>query len=138
MKIRLFTIAAATIAMTCAFSMTVSLAAKDKKTASTPALSPIDPTLTPEQQSAEKREEKKARKPTTTGDVIPPGYPLTTCVVCGKPLKPGTLYTFSYKRDGKPDQVCVLDDKKCVKEFEKNPDKYLDMVAAAYAAAAKK
>ena len=111
---------------------------KPKPAKPAPAAQKPDPNATPEEKSAQHRAEKKAAKPTGTGDTIPAGYPLTTCVVCGAQLKFGTLYTFTYHRDDKPDCTVVLHDKSCVRDFEKNPDKYIDMVFAAAAAKNKK
>ena len=102
---------------------------KQKKTEPTT----YPPGATPEQMREIKKKEKTEAKPTGTGDTIPAGYPLKTCVVCGKPLKFGTLYTFTYHRDDKPDCTVVLHDKSCVKEFEKDPDNYIDKVQAAAA-----
>lgn len=89
------------------------------------------PATSEEAALAAKKEAKKAAKSDATADTIPSGYPLKTCVVSGEPLKFGTLYTFTYHRDNKPDCTVVLCCKNCVKDFEKTPDKYIDKVFAA-------
>ena len=54
-----------------------------------------------------------------------PDYPLKTCVVTGKDLFAAgkSRYSISYK--GYPVQFCS---KECIREFAKDPDKYVYMV----------
>jgi hypothetical protein len=67
-------------------------------------------------------------------------YPLTNCVVSGDKLEDGDMgppISYVYKQDGKPDRLVRLCCKGCVKDFNKNPEKYLKMIDDAAAAKAK-
>ena len=67
--------------------------------------------------------------PTISYAEIPPSgpskYPLTTCVISGKPLREGgkTPYAIAYK--GYEMQFCS---KECVNEFAKDPTRYVKMM----------
>ncbi len=66
-------------------------------------------------------------------------YPLTTCVVSGDKLDGdmGAPFDYIYKENGKPDRLVRLCCKNCVKDFLKDPAKYLKMIDDAAAAKAK-
>ena len=66
-------------------------------------------------------------------------YPLTTCVVSGDKLEGdmGAPFDYIYKQDGKPDRLVRFCCKNCVKDFQKDPAKYLKMIDDAAAAKAK-
>jgi hypothetical protein len=67
-------------------------------------------------------------------------YPLTKCVVSGDKLEDGDMgppINHVYKQDGKPDRLVRLCCKGCVKDFNKNPEKYLKIIDDAAAAKAK-
>ena len=66
-------------------------------------------------------------------------YPLTTCVVSGDKLggDMGAPYDYIYKEDGKPDRLVRFCCKNCVKDFQKDPAKYLKMIDDAAAAKTK-
>ena len=75
------------------------------------------------------------KKPATTAA----DYPLTTCVVSGDKLDGdmGAPFDYVYKQDGKPDRLVRFCCKNCVKDFKKDPAKYLKMIDDAAAAKAK-
>ena len=57
------------------------------------------------------------------------GYPLTTCVVSGEKLgEMGKPYTFTH--DGREVQLCC---KNCLKDFNKEPAKYIKKIEEAEA-----
>lgn len=59
-------------------------------------------------------------------------YPLTTCAVSGDKLEGGDMgkpQEFIYKESGKPDQLVRFCCKDCVKDFNKEPTKYLKMIS---------
>ena len=63
----------------------------------------------------------------------PKPYPLTTCVVSGEKLgEMGDPYVFTYK--GQEIKMCC---KNCLKDFNKDPDKYIKKIAEAEKAAKK-
>ncbi|MEO6994473.1 MAG: hypothetical protein ABI273_12640 [Lacunisphaera sp.] len=67
-------------------------------------------------------------------------YPLTTCTVSGDPLEGGDMgkpQEFLYKEAGKPDLFVRFCCKDCIKDFNKEPVKYLKMIEDAEAAKAK-
>jgi hypothetical protein len=66
-------------------------------------------------------------------------YPLTTCVVSGDKLDGdmGAPFDYIYKQDGKPDRLVRFCCKNCLKDFKKDPAKYLKMIDDAAAAKAK-
>jgi YHS domain-containing protein len=75
---------------------------------------------------ASKAEEQKNKEKTST-------YPLTTCVVSGEKLgEMGKPYVFNY--EGREVQFCC---KGCVKDFKKDPAKYLKKLDDAEKAAKK-
>lgn len=67
-------------------------------------------------------------------------YPVDHCVVSGDKLEDGDMgppINYTYKQDGKPDRLVRLCCKGCVKDFNKDPEKYLKMIDDAAAAKAK-
>ena len=67
-------------------------------------------------------------------------YPLTTCVISGDKLEAGDMgpiIEYVHKEAGKPDRLVRLCCKGCVKDFKKDPAKYLKMIDDAAAAKAK-
>jgi len=64
-------------------------------------------------------------------------YPLTTCVVSGDKLvgDMGGPVDYIYQEKGKPDRLVRFCCKDCIKEFEKEPAKYLKKIDEAAAAA---
>ena len=66
-------------------------------------------------------------------------YPLTTCVVSGDKLvgDMGGPIDYIYKEAGKPDRLVRFCCKDCIKDFEKEPAKYLTKIDEAAAAKAK-
>lgn len=69
----------------------------------------------------------------------PADYPLTTCVVSDDTLggSMGKPVPYTYKQAGKPDRVVMFCCKDCIKDFEKEPAKYLKKLDEAAAAKAK-
>lgn len=63
-------------------------------------------------------------------------YPLDTCVVSGDKLggDMGAPYDYIYKQPGQPDRLVRFCCKGCVKEFLKDPPKYLKVIDDAAAA----
>ena len=70
-------------------------------------------------------------------------YPLSTCVVSGEALEGGDMggpIDYLHKEDGKPDRLVRFCCKSCIRDFKKDPAKYLrqiDEAAAAEAGSAK-
>jgi hypothetical protein len=67
-------------------------------------------------------------------------YPLSTCVVSGEKLGGGDMgppVDYIHKEEGKPDRLVRLCCKGCIKDFKKDPAKYLKMIDDASAAPAK-
>ncbi len=68
-------------------------------------------------------------------------YPLNTCVVSGDKLDEansmGGPVDYSYMEKGKPDRLVRFCCKGCIKDFEKEPAKYLAKLDEAAAAKAK-
>lgn len=67
-------------------------------------------------------------------------YPLVNCVVSGDKLEDGDMgppINHVFKQEGKPDRLVRLCCKSCVKDFNKDPDKFLKMIDDAAAAKAK-
>ncbi len=68
------------------------------------------------------------------------GYPLSTCVVSGDKLESGDMgppIDYVYKQEGKPDRLVRFCCKSCIKDFKKDPEKYLKKIDEAAAAKAK-
>jgi len=64
-------------------------------------------------------------------------YPLDTCVVSGDKLEGGEMgdpVDFVYKQDGKPDRLVRFCCKNCIKDFKKDPAKFLKKIDDAAAA----
>lgn len=65
-------------------------------------------------------------------------YPLTTCVISGKPLgSMGKPFVYTYKQEGQPNQTVKFCCKGCLGNFEKNPAASLAKITAAREAHAK-
>jgi hypothetical protein len=66
-------------------------------------------------------------------------YPLDTCVVSDEKLEGdmGGPVDYIHKEEGKPDRLVRFCCKNCVKDFKKNPQKYLSKIDAAAAKKAK-
>jgi hypothetical protein len=67
-------------------------------------------------------------------------YPLDTCVVSGDKLEGGGMggpVDYIYKQEGKPDRLVRFCCKSCIKDFKKDPAKYLKLIDEAAAAKAK-
>ncbi len=67
-------------------------------------------------------------------------YPVDYCVVSGDKLEDGDMgapINHTYKQEGKPDRLVRLCCKDCVREFNKDPEKFLKMIDDASAAKAK-
>ncbi len=67
-------------------------------------------------------------------------YPVDYCVVSGDKLEDGDMgapINHTYKQEGKPDRLVRLCCKDCVREFNKDPEKFLKMIDDAAAAKAK-
>ena len=106
------------------------------------------PAAKPSEMPAAKPAEAPAAKPAEAPAAVPaapaaPGaamklekttasanYPLKTCVVSGEEL-PAVEKRVAYSYDGTEVQFCCPD---CVKDFEKEPEKYLAKIRAAAAA----
>ena len=69
----------------------------------------------------------------------PADYPLTTCVVSGDKLggDMGKAVEYAYKQAGQPDRLILLCCKDCIKDFEKEPAKFVKSLDEAAAAKAK-
>lgn len=68
-------------------------------------------------------------------------YPLTTCVVSDEALDSedmGGPINYIYKSDGQPDRLVRLCCKRCIKKFNADPQKYLQMIDEAAAKKAAK
>jgi hypothetical protein len=67
-------------------------------------------------------------------------YPVDFCVVSGDKLEDGDMgppINYTHKQDGKSDRLVRLCCKSCVKDFKKDPEKFLKMIDEAAAAKAK-
>ncbi len=61
-------------------------------------------------------------------------YPLTTCVVSGEPLEGGDMggpVDYIHKEPGQPDRLVRFCCRACLKDFKKDPAKYLAKIDAA-------
>ena len=60
------------------------------------------------------------------------GYPLKTCAVSGEKLEDGgdmgDIVNYLHKEPGKPDRLVRFCCKGCIKEFKKDPAKYLKAI----------
>ena len=66
-------------------------------------------------------------------------YPLDICVVSGDKLEGGSMggpVDYVYKQEGKPDRLVRFCCKNCIKDFKKDPAKYLKKIDDASAAKA--
>ena len=83
--------------------------------------------------------EKKAEAPVVTA-AAKAAYSLAVCVVSGDKLDDVTMggpIDYFYKQAGKPDRLIRFCCKDCVKDFEKEPAKFLAKLDEAAAAKAK-
>lgn len=58
-------------------------------------------------------------------------YPLTTCVVSGDKLENGDMgppVNYVHKEEGKPDRLVRFCCKSCIRDFKKDPAKYLKKI----------
>lgn len=65
------------------------------------------------------------------------GYPLDTCVVSGDKLEGGDMggpIDYIHKEEGKPDRLVRFCCKGCIRDFQKDPAKYLKKIDDAAAA----
>jgi hypothetical protein len=84
--------------------------------------------------TASLRAEKSA--PAAESASAPADYPLTTCIVSGDDLdEMGHPYNYVYREDGKADRTVRFCCKDCVKDFKKDPQKYLSALDRAEAKA---
>ena len=84
-------------------------------------------------------DEKNPAKPTASAEARA-AYPLKTCVVSDDKLDDNSMggpVDYFYKEKGKPDRLVVFCCKDCVKDFEKEPAKYLAKIDEAAAAKTK-
>jgi hypothetical protein len=84
-------------------------------------------------------DEKKSDKPVASAEAKA-AYPLKVCVVSDDKLdnhSMGGPVDYFYQEKGKPDRLVIFCCKDCVKDFEKEPAKYLAKIDAAAAAHAK-
>ena len=84
-------------------------------------------------------DEKKTDKPAASA-AAKAAYPLTTCVVSDDKLEDNSMggpVDYFYKVAGKPDRLVRFCCKDCVKDFEKEPAKFIARLDAATAAKAK-
>ena len=85
--------------------------------------------------SAFAQEKGKPEKPAGSA-AANAAYPLTTCVVSGDKLEDNTMggpVDYFYKETGKPDRLVRFCCKDCVKDFEKEPAKFLKQIDEAAA-----
>ncbi len=102
--------------------------------------------------SAHEGHDKKAET-AMTGDLVPvsdktdaawlakarAAYPLNSCAVSGDKFDGGDMgkpQDYVYRQDGKPDRFVRFCCKDCVRDFKKEPAKYLKMIDDAAAAKA--
>ena len=67
-------------------------------------------------------------------------YPLSTCVVSDEKLEGGDMggpIDYIHKEEGKPDRLVRFCCKSCIKDFKKDPAKYIKLIDEAAAAKAK-
>ncbi len=90
--------------------------------------------------SAFASDEKKPDRPAVSAEAKA-AYPLTTCVVSGDKLDEdngmGGPVDYLWKEAGKPDRLVRFCCKDCIKDFNKEPAKYLKQLDEAAAAKAK-
>src|SRR5438552_2518552 len=88
--------------------------------------------------SALAAEKKDNAKPADT-KAARDNYPLTTCVVSDDKLtEMGKPVEYVWREAGKPDRLVMFCCKDCIKDFEKEPAKYLKKIDDAAAAKAVK
>jgi hypothetical protein len=71
---------------------------------------------------AEDKKEDQGKKP----------YPLTTCIVSGEKLGAGDMKTYTFVHEGQEVKLCC---KSCLKDFKKDPAKYMKKIQEAEAKA---
>jgi predicted lipoprotein with Yx(FWY)xxD motif len=62
-------------------------------------------------------------------------YPLETCVVSGEKFGEGGMKTYTFVHEGQEVKLCC---KSCLKDFKKDPPKYIKKIQEAEAKAKKK
>jgi YHS domain-containing protein len=62
-------------------------------------------------------------------------YPLDTCVVSGEKLGEGGMKTYTFTHEGQEVKLCC---KSCMKDFKKDPAKYVKKIEEAQAKAKEK
>src|SRR6185369_4300248 len=84
-------------------------------------------------------DEKKSDKPVASAEAKA-AYPLKVCVVSDDKIDEansmGGPVDYFYKEKGKPDRLVIFCCKDCIKDFEKEPAKYLAKIDEAAAAKA--
>ncbi len=76
---------------------------------------------------------KKEKEPSKGSAQAAADYPVNYCVVSGDKLEDGDMgppINYTYKQDGKPDRLVRLCCKICVKDFNKDPEKFLKMASS--------
>lgn len=105
------------------------------------ALTPIASRAAGAPVPAEKSPSAKTLSPEELAKLVA-AYPLKTCVVSDEKLEDGgdmgDVVNHLHKEPGKPDRLVRLCCKGCVKDFKKNPAKYLKLIDEAAAKTAKK
>ena len=84
-------------------------------------------------------DEKKSDKPVASAEAKA-AYPMATCVVSGDKLEPNSMggpVDYFYKVAGQPDRLIRFCCNDCVKDFEKEPAKFLAKIDEAASAKAK-
>lgn len=67
-------------------------------------------------------------------------YPLKSCVISGDEFDGGPMgkpIDFAFRKEGQPDRLVRFCCKDCIKDFNKDPERHLDEIAAAAKAAKK-
>ncbi|HEY0945604.1 MAG TPA: hypothetical protein VGD81_10065 [Opitutaceae bacterium] len=86
---------------------------------------------TPKEHAANDKPAASAQSASTDSAKAKADYPLTTCVVSGDPLEGGDMgeaIDYVHKEEGKPDRLVRLCCKGCVRDFKKDPAKYLKAI----------
>jgi hypothetical protein len=84
--------------------------------------------------------DEKKPAPPSASSAAKSAYPMTTCVVSGDKLDDNSMggpIDYVYQAKGQPDRLIRFCCKDCVKDFEKEPAKYLAKLDEATAAKAK-
>lgn len=87
-----------------------------------------------------REDHKKEPEPAKASAQAVADYPVDYCVVSGDKLEDGDMgppVNYVYKQEGKPDRLVRFCCKGCIKDFNKDPEKYLQAIDEAAAAKAK-